>query len=166
MIKELFPWRKKSNSSELTKYEPKNIFSEFHSEMNSLFDRFFNELSMQTNWPTSFKSEFSPKFDVSEAKKEISIKAELPGMNEKDISVDVFDNYLRIKGEKKEENFSKDDKTHLAECQYGYFERTFPLFDNIDAKNIKANFKNGVLTLKLPKVKEEPSNVKKIEINK
>lgn len=166
MIKDLLPWKKKEKNNDLVKYDNNDMFGHLHRQMNELFDNFFEDME-PNKWLPSFskKGSFSPNFDVNETKNEINIKAELPGMDEKDISVDVFDDYIRIKGEKKEEKETNNKKSHISECHYGYFERSLPIYDNIDKENIKANFKKGVLKVKLPKLKEEPSKTKKISIS-
>ncbi|MBI4526630.1 MAG: Hsp20/alpha crystallin family protein [Deltaproteobacteria bacterium] len=92
--------------------------------------------------------------DVYEDKDEIVAKAELPGMNKEDISVEVSDHILTIKGEKKKEEETKDDNYYYSERSYGSFVRTVELPMEVKTENAKANFKNGVLEIRLPKTEE------------
>jgi HSP20 family protein len=138
----------------------------YHSEIDSfrrgisnLFDDFFAIKPgglLETDW--------MPSIDVHEDAKGIYVKAEMPGMDEKNIDVNIENNYLTIKGEKREEREEKKDKrTIVTERKFGSFERTIRLPEGIKADKVKADFKNGVLTIDIPKEKvEEP---KKVRIN-
>jgi len=92
-----------------------------------------------------------PKVDVAEDKNEVTVKAEIPGMSEKDITCTWHDGVLRIRGEKKNEREDKKEGRRYRECSYGYFSRDIPLGDSVDWKGAKAKCKNGVLTVKLPR---------------
>ena len=104
--------------------------------------------------------------DVSETDKEMTIEAELPGVDEKDIDVTLTDNLLTIKGEKKQEKEEKKKDYHLTERNYGSFSRSMTLPFDADPSKIKAAFKGGVLTITLPKPPEVKAKVKKIAIGK
>jgi HSP20 family protein len=104
--------------------------------------------------------------DVAERENEYEITAELPGMEEKDIEVNVSDDLLTIKGEKREEKEEKKKDYYVSERRYGSFQRSFSLPDGIDANKIEAKFINGVLTVILPKTPEAQKKQKKIEIKK
>jgi len=110
--------------------------------------------------------DFSPSLDVSETDKEFRVTAELPGMEEKDVDVTFADGMLTIAGEHKEEKEEKDEdeKYYLRECSYGSFRRTLPLGDRVDVDKVKAKFKNGKLTVILPKTKEAKEKTKHIPI--
>ncbi len=105
-----------------------------------------------------------PAVDVAESEKGYEIKAELPGMDEKDIEVKVTDGSLTIKGEKQEEKEEKEKDYYLQERRYGSFERSFELPESIDPDKIEASFKKGVLTVTLPKKAEAQKPAKKIEV--
>jgi HSP20 family protein len=106
----------------------------------------------------------APAVDVVEKEKAYQITAELPGMEEQNIDVTFSDGVLRIKGEKTEEKEEKKKDQYLSERRYGSFQRAFRLPDGVDADKIEANFKNGVLTVMLPKTTEAVRSEKKIAI--
>jgi HSP20 family protein len=106
----------------------------------------------------------APAVDVVEKATEFQITAELPGLDEKDIEVNVADDVLSIRGEKKEEREEKAKNYHLSERRYGSFQRTFQLPSGIDAEKIAASFQKGVLTVTLPKTPEAQKKEKKIAI--
>lgn len=103
----------------------------------------------------------TPKVDLKESDKEIRIRVEAPGLDEKDLSVDQYNGSLRIRGTKKEEKREKRDGYHYSECQYGSFSRMIPLPKNVKWDDAKAKYKKGVLNITLPKTK---TNTKSIEI--
>lgn len=106
----------------------------------------------------------APRVDVTESDKEIKITAELPGMSEKDVELVLTDDVLTLKGEKSEEKEEKDKDYHLSERTYGSFRRSFRLPDTVNADKVAAAFKNGVLTVTLPKSKKAPKKQKKVNI--
>jgi HSP20 family protein len=106
----------------------------------------------------------APAVDVVEKETEFQITAELPGLDEKEIEVNVADDVLSIRGEKKEEREEKAKNYHLSERRYGSFQRTFQLPSGIDAEKIAASFQKGVLTVTLPKTPEAQKKEKKIAI--
>jgi HSP20 family protein len=103
-----------------------------------------------------------PSIDVTETDKEIEITAELPGLEEKDVQINVADNLLTIRGEKKVEKEEKDKNYRLVERSYGSFERTLELPSGVDADAIKASIAKGVL--KVTVLKPAPAQSKKIEV--
>ena len=98
---------------------------------------------------------FEPAFDVKENKDAFEFKADLPGMNEKDVDVKLTENRLTISGKREQEKTDKSDTYYCYERLYGTFTRAFTLPDGVDADKISAEMKNGVLTLKLPKRPEK-----------
>jgi HSP20 family protein len=108
----------------------------------------------------------APVVDIAEREKEYEITAELPGMDEKNIDVKFADGILTIKGEKKEEREEKKKDYYLSERRFGSFQRSFQVPDGVDADKIEASFKNGVLTVVLPKSAEAQKQEKKIAIKK
>jgi len=99
----------------------------------------------------SFLGTRLPSVDVSEDNKEVTVRAEIPGMTEKDIDLSWQDGVLRIQGEKKEEKEEKKKGRHYSECSYGSFRRDIPLGDNVDFEKAQAKYRHGVLTVALPK---------------
>lgn len=108
----------------------------------------------------------APAVDIAERDKEYEITAELPGMEEKDIDVKYADGVLTIKGEKKEEGEERRKDYYLSERRFGSFQRSFQVPNGIEADKIDASFKNGVLTVVLPKSADAQTREKKIEIKK
>lgn len=119
----------------------------FRNQMDRLFDNLFEdgwkELPAVGDW--------SPSMDVSETKDAVIVKAEVPGMESTDIEVSMQENLLTIKGEKKEEKEEKNERYHRTERSYGMFTRTVQVPMSVDASAVTAAFKNGLLTVTLPK---------------
>lgn len=113
--------------------------------------------------PFGDKGAWAPAVDIYEDEKAITLKAELPDMEEKDLDVSVEDGHLTIKGERKFENEEKKENFHRIERRYGSFERTFALPDTVDADNVTAKYDKGVLKVVAPKV-ERPKNARTIEV--
>ena len=132
-------------------WEPGNVFRNFASVFPGVFD------------PEASEAARSPKVDVFDDGGNFVVAAELPGVSREDLDIDVKDNRLTIKGEKKLENKTEKEGYLRVERSYGLFERSFFLDDNIDREKIKAEYKDGVLRLTLPRKQDEPS--KKIEVN-
>jgi HSP20 family protein len=103
-----------------------------------------------------------PTMDVAETDKEIEITAELPGLEEKDVQINVSDNILTIRGEKKAETEQEDKNYRLIERSYGAFERSLELPEGVDADAIDATIDKGVLKVVVPK--PAPAQAKKIEV--
>ena len=158
MVKNLIPWKRKSEELSPLR-EEEQPFEVLHRQMNDLFDNFFSGFGSPRGWPVD-----SPRFEVSETDDEIRVKAELPGMDEKDIEVNLDESYLTIRGEKKAEREEKKRSYVLSEVSYGQFHRTFPLPSGIERDKVKARFKKGVLTLTLPKSETAKEQRKQIPI--
>ena len=123
--------------------EPKT----FRKEMDRLFERFFEPM-----WPAMpARGEWEPTVDVSETKDAVMVKAELPGVDQKDIAVSLQEGMLTIKGEKHAEKEEKDEQHHRLERSYGAFYRAIPLPVSVEAEKVTATFKEGVVTITLPK---------------
>jgi len=124
-----------------------------------LLDRFFGDLEL----PTLLGREgaLAPAFDVAETDKAYTITGEIPGIEAKDLTVTLADGILSITGEKKREEEEKDEHYHRIEREYGSFQRGFRLPENATADTIKANYKDGVLKITLPKTE---SKTQKIEV--
>ena len=135
-----------------------NPFFSLQRQIERLFDDFTRGFPTLGNG----KMELLPSMDVTETDKEIEITAELPGLEEKDVQINVADNLLTIRGEKQAEREEKDKNYRLVERSYGSFERTLELPKGVNADAIKANIAKGVLTVTVPK--PVPAQAKKIEV--
>jgi HSP20 family protein len=116
-------------------------------EMERFFDRFW-DLELP-ELPTL--GEWMPKMDLAETKDALVVKTEIPGIEPKEIVLTLQDQVLTIKGEKKQEKEEKDEHYFRAERSYGAFARSLRLPVPVDGSKVAANFKNGVLTVTLPK---------------
>jgi len=147
---------------------PKNIFEEMRNEMNRVLQRFEGGwphwASVAERWPTI--NAVVPELDVRENDKEIVVEAELPGVDEKDISVTFNNGYLTIQGEKKAEREEKKENYYLAERSFGSFRRSLRLPETLDDSKIVANFENGVLTVTAPRLPAAAKSERKIEVKK
>ena len=157
-LRDLIPWNDGSRDLSLHRNEP-NPFLALHREMNRLFDDAFRSFDIA---PFSFQAMGWPKLEVNETEKEVKVIAELPGLEEKDVNVELRNGMLTISGEKKSE--TEDKERRFSERYYGRFERSIPV-DDIDQDRVGASFKNGVLSVTLPKLPTAQQNVKQIAIN-
>ena len=107
-----------------------------------------------------------PDIDVTENEKELRIAAELPGINEKDVEIELSGSQLTVRGEKKEEHEESKKDYHVSERRYGSFRRTLQVPDTVDANKIVAEMKNGVLTVVLPKTEKAKKQARKISVTK
>lgn len=141
-------------------------FQSFRTEMDRLFESFFNGMPALSNFRQAFPTAqgLTPAFDVKESEKELVVKADLPGIDEKDIQLTIHDGVLSLRGEKKSERKDERENYHLMERSYGSFQRTIRLPETIDEDKVDARFDKGVLTVTLPKRPEMVKAQKKIEI--
>lgn len=140
----------------LTTRPIQDLFS-IHNEMGRLFDHWYRPARYRTEGENL---DWLPVVDILEAKEHVEIRAEIPGLSEKDVQVSVTDDVLTLKGEKKHKSEENDQKYHRVERSYGRFQRSFTLPANLNPEDIKAKFTNGVLTVSIPKVKEvQPKEV-------
>jgi HSP20 family protein len=145
----------------LVKWNPWREMSALQNRMNHLFnepffrsDREDDELSMGAWYPA---------VDMFENEDKLVIKAELPGMDKKDFSVDVKDHVLTLSGERNYDNEVKEENYYRRERGYGKFKRAFTLPADVDSDKIKADFKDGVLKVEIPK--PEAQKAKQITIH-
>ncbi len=116
-------------------------------DMERLFDRFF-----EPRWDEFMAvGEWAPKLDFSETKDAYLVKLEVPGVEQKDLSVTLDAQMLTIKGEKHKEKEEKDEKYHRLERSWGTFARTLALPTGVESEKVAASFKDGVLTVRMPK---------------
>ena len=129
--------------------------------VDDFIERFFY------GWP-SFETDtditWSPRVDVNETENEITIDVELPGIDKKDVKVEVKNNVLSISGERKTEKKTENKESSRIERHYGKFERTFGLPDTVEADKVLAKYKDGILALTLPKTEKEKTKEIAVEI--
>jgi HSP20 family protein len=136
---------------DLVPWRPFREVSRLRSEMDRLWDDYFGPgrralRPMEEAW--------LPAVDVSETADKITVKAEIPGMEAKDIEISMVGDTLTIKGEKKAEREEKEENYHMIERSYGSFSRAMKLPGMVDADKVEATYKNGVLIVVLPKKEE------------
>ena len=143
---DIMPWR------------PFGGLSPLRKDVESLWNRFLGETSSLG----AFTEDWMPSVDISETEKNFVVKAELPGIEAKDVDISISGNRLIIKGEKKREEEEKDEHHYFVERYSGSFQRVFQLPSNVQEDKIEATFDKGVLKVSLPKAEE--AKKKKIDI--
>jgi HSP20 family protein len=144
----------------LIRWEPFSGFDEAFNRMPSLFGR----------WPRAFETDatkalgWAPSVDIGETDTEYLIRAELPAVKKEDVRVTFDDGMLTISGERKQKSEETKEKLHRVETLYGKFSRSFTLPDNADAANIRADSKDGVITVHVAKTKVEPKKPTEIKV--
>lgn len=157
----LIPFRGKRHAA--GEFGGVSSLSDFRSEMNRLFDGFFSRpLVMPTWFEAAEPGEWLPPVDLSTDAQKIHVRAELPGIDPKQVDVDVTEDRLVISGEKKQTTSKGGDGWMHTESRHGAFSRTIPLPDPIDPSKATASFDNGVLTIEL--VKTATSTSRKIPV--
>jgi HSP20 family protein len=146
---------------------PVDVFAAMRSEMERVFERFEHGFP---RWPSLFRPSNGaivvPELDVKDSSDSILIEAELPGVDEKEVSVTFANGMLTIKGEKKQSSEETKGNFYLSERSYGAFERVLRLPETVDDTKIEANFDKGVLKIKAAKKPEAIKAQRKIEIKK
>lgn len=154
----LVPWSSRDRGNGATRYTDDNPIATMHREMNRMFDGFFRGV----HEPLLGQGQFGwPHVDVRENDSQFKVCAELPGLEERDVEVTFADGIVTLKGEKRLE----EETALYNERWAGAFERQIVLGDSVDPDNVKATFKNGVLTVILAKKPEARRQVKRIEIS-
>ncbi|MBL0740231.1 Hsp20/alpha crystallin family protein [Chryseolinea lacunae] len=118
------------------------------TSFSNLIDRFFND-SLTRGGGSSYS--FVPKVDIVETDKAYEVHVAVPGLSKEDFKIDLNDNFLTISGERKFSKERKEATLHVVESQYGNFNRSFSLPENIDATKIEAKYNNGILEITVPK---------------
>lgn len=144
----------------LIRWEPFSGIDDAFARMPSLFGR----------WPRAFETDtrqalgFAPTVDIGETDQEYLIRAELPAVKKEDVRITLDDGMLTISGERKQKTEETKEKLHRVESVYGKFSRSFTLPDNADAANIRAESKDGVITVHVAKSKVEPKKPTEIKV--
>lgn len=131
--------------------DPWQGIRELQREMDRVFEQFFRGGPLSAFEGEMGRGFFAPVLDIAEEEKGYRIELELPGLEAKDVSIELEEGVLVVRGEKKLEREEKKDRYHRIERSYGQFQRVLDLPDDADPEKIAANFKNGVLTITLPK---------------
>jgi HSP20 family protein len=167
-FRDLIPWSRQENrlpvpvSAERGRDNDTHPLLSLHREMNRLFDDVFRGFGVPSL--SGFDRSLSwPNLELGENDKEIRVTAELPGLEEKDVDITVEEGVLTLRGEKKSEVEDKD--RGYTERSYGRFERRIGLPRGIERDKASATFKNGVLTITLPKSEAANENVRRIPVN-
>ena len=147
----ILPWKRKR----------KNHANEYHREIDNLYNRFFEPSFMPSSYGFG-EGKWDPTLDISEGRKDITVKAEIPGIEAQDFDISLDGRLLTIKGEKKQEQKEEDETYYRVERSYGYFNRTIQLPAEVDPDKVDASYKRGILKIKLRKSKENES--KRIKI--
>lgn len=135
----------------------------FDRNIQQLFDAF---LDFPKDWEFPMRKEIGfPTVDISETPQQYDIRAEIPGMKKEDVKVSVNKNVLTLSGEKEEEKKAEDKKYHRMESYYGSFQRSFVLPDGIKTEKVTADFKDGVLTVVVPKNEEAKEKTVDIKVS-
>jgi HSP20 family protein len=161
-INEMMPFR--HGNGLVRRKEWESPIQALHDEMNDLFDNFFGPTAIVPVGRTKMERVFVPSVNVSEDDKEILVTAEVPGIDEKELDITIGKDALTIKGEKKAENEEKGKNYYRLERSYGSFQRIIPLAAEIEEGKAKANFKNGVLKVTLPKTAKAQATGTKIKV--
>jgi len=133
----------------LVRWTPFRDLMNIQDEMNRLFEDFFRRPAQ-----AGAGGVWAPVMDVSESDDKITVKMDLPGVSKDDVNISIVGNSLQVKGEKKQEKEVKEENYHRIERTYGSFYRSVELPTRVVAENIIAKFKDGVLTIELPKAEE------------
>ncbi|MFC2254438.1 Hsp20/alpha crystallin family protein [Labrys portucalensis] len=165
-VRDLIPWGR-SNGDQLPalfRDGDRDPFLSLHREVNKLFDDVFR--GFDTRSPAFGRLGASgagwPSVEISDNDKEIKVTAEVPGLSEKDVEVFLSEGVLTLKGEKHSE--TEDRERQFSERFYGQFERRIPVGLEVEEDKVSARFKNGVLTITLPKTAKAQTQVKRIEV--
>jgi len=148
-----------------------NPIGQLHHEMERLFDRFSHGFGMGRSgyesllFPRLTDGLLKPTLDLGATDKAYTVKVEIPGVNEKDIKLEIINDTLTICGEKKQETEEKDKNFYRMERSYGSFQRVLSLPEDINRDGVKANFKKGILTVTMPRKALPKADVKQIEVN-
>lgn len=164
-IRDLIPWSRQDNRLPLPvsaeREQATHPLLTLHRQIDRLFEDAFRSFALP-----AFGSDHAldwPHIELSETDKDIRVTAELPGLNEKDVDVSIEDGALTLRGEKKAEVEDKD--RGYTERSYGRFERRIALPRGVDNDHATATFRNGVLTITLPRSEAADENIRRIPIN-
>jgi HSP20 family protein len=157
-IKPSFKFIEEVATMALIRWEPFREINTLQREMNRLFDDFMVPTTRENGFS------FAPAAEIEETPEAVHLKLELPGMEAKDLDVQVTADSVSISGERKTESRTEEKGVVRSEFRYGKFQRIIPLPVRINNQNVNAEYKDGILTLTLPKVEEEKQKVVKVNL--
>jgi HSP20 family protein len=165
-MRDLIPWGRNAQTTPSPYREEGDPFLTLHREMNRLFDDVFRGFDIAPFGSFGGMGRMAgwPSVEVSETDKDIRVSAELPGSEEKDVEVLMSDGVLTIRGEKRSE--VEDKSRAFSERTYGRFERRIPLGWEVEEDKVNASFRNGVLTVTMPKSAKAAAKARRIAINR
>jgi HSP20 family protein len=159
-FKALVPWRNNKPQMPATREDFFDPFVTFRREMDRMFDDFFGGGLLRAHG----KQGVMPAVDIDETEKEVVVTAELPGVSDKDVEVTLAGDILTIRGDKKTEHEEKNGDSYYMDRRFGSFSRSLRLPFDVSDEKVDAKFKDGVLTIHLPKPPELQQSVRRIEI--
>ncbi len=147
----------------LVKWNPFRELEEVSDRLNSIFGKL--PVRTESERETFGMADWSPSVDISETDAAYLVKGEIPGVQKEDVKVTIEDGMITLRGERKQEKDEKGEKFHRVERSYGSFMRCFRLPDDADETNIKAEFKDGIISITLPKTEKAKNKPKEIEVS-
>ena len=161
------PKEKEKETREVTPWKPFSELSRIEREAERMFGDFFRRPLWGFNWPERFREVGfrEPAIEVYEEKDDVVVKAEIPGMKKEDLEINISGTLLTIKGEKKQEEEVKKKGYYYSERSYRSFMRTIDLPKEVHIDKAYANFKDGVLEVRLPKTEEAKRKEVKIKVD-
>ncbi len=152
----LVPWRKKRRSRDVNESTHAPLMH-LRSEVERLFERFFGEpLGASEDWNGFAGGVLAPPLDVAENDREITLRAELPGVDPKDLDISITGNVLTLSGRKSAQSEQRGENYYHSERRFGAFRRSVPLPTSVDPDRVDAEYARGVLTIRLHKTAEKP----------
>lgn len=144
----------------LIHWEPSQEVGALQREVNRLFDNFMAPLTRQEQgWA------FIPSVEIDDMPESVILRLEIPGMKKDDLNIEVSADSVSISGERQSRSETKDDGTVRSEFRYGKFHRTIPLSTHVNPKDCRAEYREGILRISLPKVEEEKKKTVKVEVD-
>jgi HSP20 family protein len=156
----LVPWSRGRNNNQVARSTNESPVFALHREMDRMFDDFFRGFDAASSRVARQQLPW-PSVEVRETDKEFKVVADLPGLEERDVEITFAEGVLTLKGEKRME----EENAVYSERWSGSFERQIPLSQDVDDEKVKATFKNGVLSVMLPKKAEAQRQVRRITVN-
>jgi len=147
----------------VARWQPFQEFTSLQRQMNRLFDKFFGGTPLMPFEENLSGGEFGPPVDIYEDDQQLTFKVEVPGIDEKDVKVEIENNVLTVRGERKLAKDIKEENFRRMERHYGAFSRSFTLPNSVDPEKIQANYAHGVLTIQMPKL--AGARPKQIKVN-
>ena len=160
---------KENEKREVAPWRPFSELARVERDMERMFEDFWTRPWFGLGWPRRFRAledvgTRTPAIEIYEEKDDVVVKAELPGMKREDLELNISDNLLTIKGEKKKEEEVKEKGYYYSERSYGGFTRTVEIPKDVQTDKVRASFKDGVLEIRIPKTEEAKRKEVKIKV--